>query len=311
VSTAPAAAAFPALGSQAVVSVTQPGLLDEARTLLAADLDALDLACSRFRPDSELVRANAHAGERVRVSSLLAQALRVALQAAQASDGLVDPTLGAQLRAVGYDRTFTLVRERTAWRFVAAPAPTVSWRDVELDDERLLLLVPAGLELDLGATAKAWAADRAAARIAAMAGCGALVSLGGDVAVAGQAPAGGWPVRIAADHAAPLSGPGPVVAIVGGGLATSGTAVRRWKTDRGDAHHILDPRSGLPAGTPWSHVSVAGATCADANVAATAAVILGDAALDWLAARGLPARAVRHDGSIAVVGAWPDEARAA
>ncbi len=309
---APVSASFAALGSTAVVAVTQPTRLDEAKAMLAAELCAVDLACSRFRSDSELARVNARAGGLIPISKLVAEALRVALDAARTSDGLVDPTLGAHLRGAGYDRTFTLVRERETWRFQAVPPRLQSWREVELDDAQLTVRLPAGLELDLGATAKAWAADRAAGRIAALIDGGALVALGGDVAVAGPAPDGGWAVRIAADHAAPLASPGPVVAISHGGLATSGTAVRRWRTDIGEAHHILDPRSGRPAGAVWSHVSVAAATCADANTASTAGVILGEAAPAWLAARGLPGRAVRRDGSVVLVGAWPEqEARAA
>jgi thiamine biosynthesis lipoprotein len=291
--------------------MTHAELLAEAQAMLTDDLAALDLACSRFRPDSELERANARAGARIAVSELLAAATRVALNAAGASDGLVDPSLGSQLRAAGYDRTFALVRARDSWRVVSAPGRAGSWRDIELDEEQLTLRVPRGLELDLGATAKAWAADRAAERIAAALGAGTLVSLGGDVAVAGKPPPGGWPVRLAEDHAAPLDGPGQVVAISSGGLATSSTAVRRWRTDRGEAHHILDPRSGEPAYSTWSHVSVAAASCTDANVASTASIILGEAAVEWLAARELPARAVRLDGSVVAVGAWPHEARAA
>ncbi len=307
----PVSASFASLGSTAVVAVTQPTLLDAAKAMLAAELCSVDLACSRFRSDSELTRVNARAGELIPISKLLAKALRVALDAARTSDGLVDPTLGAHLRGAGYDRTFALVRERETFRFQAVPPRLQSWRDVELDDEQLSVRVPAGFELDLGATAKAWAADRAAGRIASMIGGGTLVALGGDVAVAGSAPDGGWAVRIGADHAAPLGSPGPVLAISYGGLATSGTAVRRWQTDIGEAHHVLDPRSGRPAGAVWSHVSVAATTCADANIASTAAVILGEAAPAWLAARGLPGRAVRRDGSVVLVGAWPEEARAA
>jgi FAD:protein FMN transferase len=310
-SAAPLSTSFPALGSTAVVAVTQRERLGAARRILAAELAALDLACSRFRSDSELSRVNAHAGELVEVSALLAQAVRFALDAALMSEGLVDPALGAQLRAAGYDRTFALVRERDTWRPAPVPQRGPSWRDVELDDERRLLRVPAAVDLDLGATAKAWAADRAAHRLAVALRSGTLVCLGGDVAVAGPPPPDGWSVRIAEDHAAPLAGPGPVVALMGGGLATSGTAVRRWRTESGDAHHLIDPRTGRPALTPWSHVTVAAASCAEANIASTAAVVLGDAALDWLAARRLPARAVRHDGSIALVGAWPKEAGAA
>ena len=173
---APATASFASLGTTAVVAVTDPATLEPARALLAADLDAVDRACSRFRDDSELTWANACAGTRVPVGRVLAGAVRVALDAARSSDGLVDPTLGAQLRAAGYDRTFALVRERDGWRVGPAPARGPGWLDVELDDEQRTLLVPKGVELDLGATAKAWAADRAVRRIASATGSGALVS---------------------------------------------------------------------------------------------------------------------------------------
>lgn len=302
---------FEALGTTVVVSVTDEGSLREARELLARDLAAIDLACSRFRDDSELVQANACAGTPVRIGSLLADAVRVALDAARSSNGLVDPTLGANLRAAGYDRTFSLVQERGTWQIRALPARRASWSDVDLDDEEHMLLIPAGVELDLGASAKAWASDRAAARIAEATGCGALVSVGGDVAVAGPAPNGGWSIRIADDQAAALDAPGPVIAITSGGLATSGVAVRRWATDQGEAHHLIDPRTGRPAVTPWRTVSVAATSCVAANTVSTAAIVLGEDAAAWLVQRGLPARAVRGDGSVLSVCGWPAEAEAA
>jgi thiamine biosynthesis lipoprotein len=298
---------FSALGTTATVAATEPASLDAAGELLRERLDAVDLACSRFRADSELAWVNAHAGTAVPVSPMLARAVRVALDAARTSHGCVDPTLGSQLRAAGYDRTFALVRERDTWRFAPSRTRDAAWKDVQLDDEERVLLIPEGVELDLGATAKALAADDAARDIAAATGAGVLVSLGGDIAVAGAAPVGGWSVRIADDHAAPLSERGPTVAITSGGLATSSTAVRRWQTDQGEAHHILDPRSGRPAATPWQTVTVAAATCVDANVAATAAVVLGAEAVVWLVAARLPARLVRHDGSVVVVAGWPAE----
>ena len=301
---------FAALGTTAVVAVTDRTVLEGASRLLAADLAEIDRACSRFRSDSELTLVNAHAGVEVTISGLLAQAIQIALGAARLSAGRVDPTLGAQLRAAGYDRTFALVRERDAWQVRAAPC-RAEWESVRLDPEARTLFVPEGVELDLGATAKAWAADRSAQRIASTFETGALVSLGGDIAVAGPAPVGGWPVRIADDHAAPLTGPGPVVAVASGGLATSGTAVRRWRTDRGDAHHILDPNSGEPARSPWRLVTVAAATCVDANVASTSAIVLGASAPEWIAARELPARLVRTDGFVVTVSGWPPEALAA
>jgi FAD:protein FMN transferase len=300
-------ASFAALGTTAVVAVAEPGALAAARALLAEQLEALEQACSRFRDDSELATVNARAGDRLQISELLAKNLAVALEAARTTDGIVDPTLGSELRSAGYDRTFALVRRRGRWALQPLARRTASWREIELDTEACTLRVPRGIELDLGATAKALAADRAAVTIATETGAGVLVSLGGDIAVAGPPPPEGWSVRIADDHAAPLDARGPSVSISGGGLATSSTLGRSWQTDRGRAHHIIDPRTRRPAVTPWSTVTVAAATCADANVAATAAIVLAGEAAGWLAERRLPARLVRGDGTVTGTANWPAE----
>ena len=299
---------FAALGTSALVAVTDDAALPRARAMLEIALARLDAACSRFRPDSELSRANACAGRRVEIIPLLAELVAVGLRAYDTSQGRVDPTLGSDLRAAGYDPTFTLVRERDTWAFT-----TGAWRDpprheVQLDIERRTLLVPTGVELDLGGR-PGLGADQMAVLIARMTNAGVLVSLGGDIAVAGTPPSTGWPIRIAADHDTPLDGPGPVVAIAEGGLATSSTTVRRWRTDRGEAHHILDPLTGEPTPSPWQCVSVAATSCVDANVAATAAIVLGAAAPAWLEERGLPARLERVDGATVRTAGWPDDRR--
>ena len=301
-----AIARYSAWETTAVFAVTEARAVPDAREFVEGILDEVDRACSRFRPDSELVRANGCAGASVSISRLLADLVDTGLAAARETDGVVDPTLGAELRAAGYDRTFTLVRARDRWTQRAVARRRASWRDIELDRDALTLTVPRGLELDLGATAKAWAADTAARTIAADLGTGVLVSLGGDIAVAGSPPPEGWAVRIADHSAAPLRTPGPVVAVTEGGLATSSTTVRRWSTDRGDAHHVIDPRTGLPAVTPWRTVTVAAATCVDANVASTAAVVLGPDAPRWLERRRLPGRLVRDDDTVTLTGGWPD-----
>jgi thiamine biosynthesis lipoprotein len=245
----------------------------------------------------------------VTVSPLLAEAVAVALRAARLTDGDVDPTVGAAMNAVGYDRDFTLVHGTgPAVRLTVRTIP--GWRQVEFDEQARLLRVPPGVRLDLGATAKAWAADRSAARIAAALGCGALVSLGGDIAVSGQTPAGGWRIRvqdISGRPEDPPAGPSTVVAIHGGGLATSSTAARRWRRGGDVLHHILDPRTGLPAAPVWRTVSVAAASCTDANIASTAAIIRGRAAPAWLTGLGLPARLVDEAGRVRTVGGWPAE----
>jgi thiamine biosynthesis lipoprotein ApbE len=178
-------------------------------------------------------------------------------------------------------------------------------RTVQLDTERSTVRIPSGIVLDLGATAKAWAADRGARAVWAATRCGVLVSLGGDIATAGAAPAEGWRIHVTDDHRSGPDAPGQTVAIADGGLATSSVAVRRWCRDGQAMHHIIDPSSGAPAGGPWRTVSVAAADCTDANIAATAALVRGRRAPAWLDALGLPARLVAHDGAVLRIGDWP------
>jgi FAD:protein FMN transferase len=303
-----ASASFPALGTTAVVAVSDPDTLPTAVAALEQKVEAVDRACSRFREDSELSRANAQAGRRIRIGPLLLEALRVALRVAHVTDGLVDPTVGRTLRLAGYDRTFRVVAARDGRGFEARFERVPGWVCVELDEERSVLRVPDGVELDLGATAKALAADRGAAAARAATGCGVLVALGGDISIAGDPPPDGWPVRLANDHGAGLDAPGPTIALFGGGLASSGTTVRRWRSATSSLHHIIDPRTGRPAVTPWRTVSVAAATCVDANAAGTAAVVLGAEAAAWLERRNLPARLVPREGAPVCVGGWPPEA---
>ena len=165
--------------------VTDPRCLPEARRLLTADLAEVDLACSRFRADSEICALRIVKGRPARISPLLAEAIAVALRAASLTDGDVDPTVGAAMSAVGYDRDFEQV-QRTGPPLALTVRKVPGWREVHLEGQSLIM--PAGVQLDLGATAKAWAADRSAARIASRLGCGVLVSLGGDIAVAGPLP---------------------------------------------------------------------------------------------------------------------------
>ena len=303
---------WPALGTQVRLVVTDPDQLAAGCRLLQADLADIDMACSRFRADSELVEVNATASSQpdgALISALLTEAIAVALAAARQTSGSVDPTVGAALAAVGYDRDFALVSPAgPPLRLTVRQVP--GWRQVRLDTDARRLRLPAGTQLDLGATAKAWAADRSAGRLAERLGCGVLVSLGGDIAVAGQPPADGWRIRvqdITGRPEDPPAGPAAVVSIRGGGLATSSTAARRWRRGDDVMHHIIDPRTGLPAAPVWRTVSVAALSCVEANTASTAAIIGGREAIGWLTVRRLPGRLVGPDGSITTVAGWPPE----
>lgn len=299
---------FPALGTTAVVVLTDPRCAPEVEAWLRSELDALDVACSRFRPDSELAGLQAAGGAAMTVSPLLGMAIDTALRAAVRTDGLVDPTVAAALCELGYDRDFAALPPSGPGAPCCRPAP--GWWRIGWDQESRRCVLPRGIRLDLGATAKALAADRAASHIARWTGSGVLVSLGGDIAVAGPAPAGGWRVRIGDDHAEP--GPGEdsnaessVVGIASGGLATSSTSCRRWVRGGRRVHHIVDPRTGDAAPPVWRTVSVAAASCVDANTASTAAIVLGARAPDWLSCRGLPARLVGADSRVLTVAGWP------
>ncbi len=302
---------FGVFGTTAVLLVTAQRDIGPARAMADEKLAEVDRACSRFRPDSELSRLNAAGGKRATVSQTLAELLAAALRAAELTDGSVDPTCGAALVALGYDRDFTDVLAASPQ---AAPAelpesatPVPGWRSVHLDQQSRSVWLEDGAQLDLGATAKAWAADQCARQIADRLRCGVLVSLGGDVAVAGEAPAGGWRIRVTDDHAAPDSAPGQTVAIASGGLATSSTTVRAWSAGGRRVHHIVDPATGAPATTCWRTVSVAAGTCTDANTASTAAIIRGASAPDWLSGLRLPARLIGQDGTVVTTAGWPAE----
>ena len=165
--------------------------------------------------------------------------------------------------------------------------------------------VPEGVVLDLGAVGKAFAADLVAGSIARAVGVDCVVSLGGDVAVGAVQDSPGHPWQVAVAEA-PGDDPAQLLVLDSGGMATSTTMHRRWRSGGSIVHHVLDPRTGRPVERSWRTASVAAASCVAANTASTASLVLGAAAPAWLTERGLPARLVAHDGSITVVGGWPE-----
>ncbi|MEU4164303.1 FAD:protein FMN transferase [Actinoplanes sp. NPDC026670] len=284
-------------GTVARLVVTDPAQRDRAAGLLRAELAAVDAACSRFRPDSEIRDVCRGGGRPIVVSSLLAELVGAALDAARQTGGAVDPTIGAALCALGYDRDFAQLAGRVVGTGVRVfPAP--DWRSVRLVGRELT--VPHGVLLDLGATAKAVAADRAAARIAELLGTGVLVALGGDIATAGPAPDGGWQVLVQdrpGDPACTIRLP------AGAALATSSTAGRTWGRPGELLHHIVDPATGRPAPRVWRTVSVAAFSCLRANTLSTAAIVRGHDAPALLG--GVPSRLVSPSFQVVELGGWP------
>lgn len=293
---------FPAIGTEVFVAVRRPEDLTAARRLAEGVLDDVDAVCSRFRPDSDLSRVNAHPGRWVEVDPLLLEAVRVACLAAEQTSGLVSPLLGRTLVQLGYDRDFSLLRDtgESGDSDGAPPAPD-AWRAIETGAG--MLRIPAGSALDLGCTGKAWAADLIATAYEHHGLGPAVVSVGGDLRIA--SPDGSpWPVAVSE---LPGADPDAMVALDRGGLATSSTQVRRW-THRGvRRHHLLDPRTGQPVDETWRTVTAVGETCVAANTATTTALVLGPDAPDWLESRHVTARLVARDGAVRTVGAWPEE----
>ena len=292
---------FIAMGTDHAVVVEDAAALPAAMAIVQAQFKEIDETCSRFKPDSELSRVNRQAGGGdVPLSPLLAEAIEAALESALMTGGLVDLTVGKCVEDAGYTVTF---------RDLPADAPAsqlhvrrlIGWQALAYDPVARTLRLPDGVGLDLGASAKAWAADRAAEAVAGRLGVSVMVSCGGDVAVRGPAPLAGWPIRVSLDVD---SDEWQDVVVFDGGLATSGTTSRRWRRGGVEMHHIIDPATGLPAQTPWAMVSVAAATCLEANAAATAALILGDRAPAWLENLKLPARLVNTRGEVRFAGGW-------
>jgi thiamine biosynthesis lipoprotein len=294
------------LGTSMHVVVTDPRDLAAATAAVQEVVAAIDIACSRFREDSELSRFQTGEGRKEGiVSPLLAQALAAALRAAELTSGAVDPTVGEAVRNAGYDVDFDAVAA-DGGPLMLAVVPVPGWRRIRLYPATRRVEIDGGVEVDLGATAKALAADLAAAAAReAMGRGGVLVSLGGDVSVAGDAPESGWHIQIAEDSRAAITPGGETIAIRAGGVATSSTTVRRWRRGGVELHHIIDPSTGLPTAGPWRTVSVVAGNCVDANIAATAAIVRGAAAAAWLDGAGLPARLVDRNGAISRVGGWP------
>jgi FAD:protein FMN transferase len=270
-------------------------------------------ATSRFDPSSELSTLNTN-GHVTEMSDDFVDYLRAAMLGVHLSEGLVDPAVGGALIALGYDRDFSELHAVSG----SEQPPVHTWaNDVVIDLESRVIELRNGARLDLGATSKAHCADRIAQRLVRENfATGACVSLGGDVATAGATPVPGWSIAIVESARErtllstndTISDAEDVIVIQGGGVATSSSIGRVWRRNDAVVHHLVDPRTGRSAATPWALVSVHAANCLEANIAATAAHLEGKGAPELLAARGLGARLRDLSDSTIAVGTWPRRA---
>ncbi len=241
---------------------------------------------SRFRGDSELMRLNR--ARRASVSATLHQIVLVARDIAVWSQGLVVPTLAQMMYDIGYDCSFDAMSMHQSAS--VSPAVVPDWRGIQVHGRMVSL--PVGVQLDVAGIAKGWMAQRLVSHYASTHPA-LLVQLGGDVVV--TAPIDD-PWCIAIDH--PFdSVPVAHIALSEGAVMTSSVYSRRWQRAGRPVHHIIDPRSGMPAQSDVATATVIATDAAYAEAGAKVAVILGiDAGLAWLTARGLPALVVDHAG---------------
>ena len=255
---------------------------------------------SRFLPDSELSRLNRRAGTPTAVSDLLYAVLATALTAAQASQGVYDPSLLDQLEQVGYDRTFD---DLPAIQFspIIPGEPGGGWRGIRVNPLSGYVTFPAGIKLDFGGIAKGMAVDAALEQLRQSGVSSALVNAGGDLAVLGLPPAAEhWPIAV----------PGRegfwTIPLHHGAVATSGIAHRHWWQRQTLRHHLLDPRTGLPAQSGLWSVTVVADRCEQAEVAAKVAFILGSRqGVEFLRKQQIAGLLVREDGTWETVEPWP------
>jgi thiamine biosynthesis lipoprotein len=307
-----ASATFAAIGTHHQLVVTRPEALGEAIVIARRHLCDLDLAASRFRADSEvsaLARLAADRDAASLVSAVLTDNLQAALRVAALTEGLVDPTVGGALIASGYDADLDEVRARATSPAApapvasATPAPVPGWRSIRLDVGTQCVHVPRGTVIDLGASAKAHAADTIATALAQRLPGGFLVNLGGDIAVSGELPPDGWQIGVEGTDGEVRQ----VVTSRGQAFATSSTGRRTWTQAGESHHHIVDPRTGRTAAVVWEQVTCAATNALEANAASTAAVVLGAEAHAWLEAHGIPARLdPAGGGPVVTTTGWPE-----
>lgn len=270
-----------------------PDLQRWLRRILAEEVADIDARASRFRADSELSAVNRAAGTWVQTSWEFVSILTASINAASATDGLVDPLLGRHVVAAGYDRW---AGQESG---INGDPTSARWEQIEISPGRTAakVRIPQGSALDVGAVAKGWLADRLAVIVHASTGLDVCANMGGDLRVI--SPSRPW--IVGADPEVPGVAE-CAMELSDAGLATSGVGHRRWR----DGHHIIDPRTGRPADTPWFSVSALAADAASANAAATAGMILGEDGPAWIGSHGLDAWFVGSDADTqAVAGDWP------
>ncbi len=280
--------------------------LDQALVQTVGLLDDLEARWSRFLPHSDITRLNNSPGAWVAVDPFTVTLVVSMIEAWQVTAGAFDPSVLPILVDAGYRASID-----DPWRVTILPdgqlvalgndaGPTMG--DIEIDRSGAAIRLPAGLALDPGGIGKGLAADLAVQRLLDLGVAGALVSIGGDMTMAGTPPptssdAGGWSVSV--EDPDPSNGELCRLVVSGGGVATSSTRSRRWVQAGQERHHLVDPHLAAQSSTDLATVTVIARSGWIAEAHATAALLAGsDGAIAHLDRHDLTGIAVGLDGTV-------------
>jgi FAD:protein FMN transferase len=264
---------FHAMGSRILA------VMDNVASEPPADLNNVPLwfeeweqVLSRFRSDSELCQLNMNAGCEISVSQILWDVYQVSLEAEHLTNGLVTPLILEALIRAGYDQSFDMLFNSSSRTLLDYEVAQVSLSDVVANADTRSINLPRGARLDFGGIAKGWAAHQAAQRLGKMGP--ALVDAGGDIAVTGSL-LNGEPWAIGIENPFDRESNLEVIHLHSGGVATSGKDYHRWMRNGAMQHHIIDPRTGLPAETDVLTATVIAPTAMEAEAMAKLVLISG------------------------------------
>ncbi|MEQ8677225.1 MAG: FAD:protein FMN transferase [Aggregatilineales bacterium] len=267
---------FRAMGCQVNVQLEADKSGAVILSYVPEQVEAIEAQLTRFRPDSDLMRFNARAGEFVQVGEVLYENMRAAKHTALLTNGLYNPLILPAMLANGYDRSFETIDHVEATPTI----PVLDWHDIELRPSTHEIKIPAGSAVDLGGIAKGWATGNLADALAQYGAC--LVNIGGDMTgrgTPGDLP--GWLIEIEDPFTHDVF---ETVFLHNMSITTSGTDFRRWNDKQGNRyHHIINPYTGNCADTDVVSVTVLHPNAPIAEAYCKAVLLKGaEAGLNWL-----------------------------
>lgn len=293
-----------ALGTTCVLAGFSEFPSDRSIDIFYKYLVEFDEAASRFRSDSELNTVfDGSRRDDIKVSPLLFDAISAAMHGARISNGYVDPTVARSLVALGYDRDFSLISQKGSPETSMRVVLPQGYSRVRINSEQKTISVAEGVTFDLGATGKAFLADRIKTAIEAEVKESVLVNLGGDISASTSDNGRYWTINITDDCSLDPWASGLAIGICGGGITTSSTTARKWTAGGKEIHHIIDPFNGTPAETEFYAVTALAGSALDANIATTGTLAMGKSGTEWLTKLRLPAMARGADGDF-YFGGW-------